>query len=388
MTARAEVESMKPLRVRVVTDQREFEAMRPVWNEVLARTEGGHAFLMWEWAFTWWRHFGAGDDLYIVVVEDAGDAVALAPLLRIRTGVRGLGLHIYVPIGHENADYGGLILGARDTEAAQVILDHLERLVLTSNSVVELIRIPTHSPPLEMLRERVANSPALKLDGVETLPCLYVDLNEPDDPAAYVARLAKRHDAPREYRRLARDYNTEFQYNVDWPVADAMETLFKLHERRWATRNESYGGLFAYARTQRFAVDVVEALAEAGAARLSFVVADGVPVAGSLGYEYRGLFSFHKFSFNPDFATYSPGHVIVMLLLQQAVSAKLREFNFGRADEKYKERWVNSRRGLATVTLRRSGLRGSLQRRLRERAFTKRRARHATDLPFRAASND
>ena len=136
-------------------------------------------------------------------------------------------------------------------------------------------------------------------------------------------------------------------------------------------------------RAQAFAIEAVEALAAAGIARLSFVVADGVPVAGSLGYEYGGIFSWHKFSFDPDYATYSPGHIITMLLLQHASAEGLHEFNFGRADESYKEHWVNSRRRLATVILRRSGLPGSLQRRLYPRILAKRERRQASGASSR-----
>lgn len=377
MNARGEGEVATRLTVRIVTDDHEFAEMRPVWTDVLARTHGGHAFLTWEWAFTWWRHFGAPDDLHIVVVEDAGEVIALAPLLRMRTGLAGLGLEVYLPIGHENADYGGILLGARPREAGRAILDHLEQLVASSNAVVELIRVPGECPILALLDEHVAGSSHLAFDGIGNLQCLYVDFAEVDDPAGHVARLAKRHDAPREYRRLARNHATKFDYHVDWPVSDAMNLLFELHERRWATKGDAYGGLFAEASTRSFAIDAVEALAAAGIARLSFVTADGTPVAGSLGYEYGGIFSWHKYSFDPAYSSYSPGHILIMLLLEQAVATGLREYNFGRADESYKERWVNSRRRLATVLLRRPGVRGSLQRRLHARAATKRRRRRA-----------
>ena len=343
-----------------------------------AESDGAHAFLTWEWAFTWWRHFGSGDELHIVAVEDGGEVIALAPLLRMRTGMCGLGLDVYLPIGHENADYGGVLLGTHPEEAGHAILDHLEQLVVSSNAVVELIRLPGDCSLLPMLRERAASSSRLKLDGLGNVQCLYVDFGAVDDPRptshGWPSATTHRASTAGSGATTRRRSNTTSTGRSPTPCTSCSRCT----SGAGRTRARRTAACSRRRATRAFAIEAVEALAAAGIAKLSFVVADGVPVVGSLGYEYGGIFSWHKFSFDPDYATYSPGHLIVMLLLQHSVDTGRHEFNFGRADESYKERWVNNRRSLATVMLRRPGVRGSVQRRLSARVLRKRELRNTS----------
>lgn len=72
------------LQIHVVDKLEDFEALSSAWNELLDISLDRHVFLTWEWQFTWWKHFGQGRQLNIVLVKDSGRIVAIAPLMRNR----------------------------------------------------------------------------------------------------------------------------------------------------------------------------------------------------------------------------------------------------------------------------------------------------------------
>ena len=45
-----------------------FEALRPEWTRLALQSR--NLFSTWEWASTWWRHFGRGRELLLTPVPD------------------------------------------------------------------------------------------------------------------------------------------------------------------------------------------------------------------------------------------------------------------------------------------------------------------------------
>ena len=64
--------------------------------------------MTWEWLFTWWKHFGRGRELFVLVVEDKGEVLGILPLM-LFIDYRGAyervrSLHF---IGHRTSDWMG-----------------------------------------------------------------------------------------------------------------------------------------------------------------------------------------------------------------------------------------------------------------------------------------
>ena len=78
------------------------------WRELAARSR--NVFGTWEWADTWWRHFGEGGELRTRLVPGK----AILPLYVSRTGP----FRLLRFIGHGHADELGPVAGPEDREAA------------------------------------------------------------------------------------------------------------------------------------------------------------------------------------------------------------------------------------------------------------------------------
>src|SRR5438128_12578960 len=71
-------------KISVVTDEGEFERLRPAWTRLLQHSSSNTVFLTWEWAMAWWHSYGAGKELWVLKVERDAQLVGLAPLYRKR----------------------------------------------------------------------------------------------------------------------------------------------------------------------------------------------------------------------------------------------------------------------------------------------------------------
>src|SRR6516164_9430870 len=80
----------------------------------------GSPFLTWEWASTWWRHFGAGE-LRLVGCRAEGRLLAILPLYRGAGRVRALRF-----LGHGHAGELGPVCDPRDApEALEALVRYL-----------------------------------------------------------------------------------------------------------------------------------------------------------------------------------------------------------------------------------------------------------------------
>ena len=66
--------------VEEVSSVEGLEGLRRDWEEVQARSAPDDVFVTFDWALTWWRQFGAGRRLRVLVLRDGTHACGILPL--------------------------------------------------------------------------------------------------------------------------------------------------------------------------------------------------------------------------------------------------------------------------------------------------------------------
>jgi CelD/BcsL family acetyltransferase involved in cellulose biosynthesis len=354
------------MRVDVVSDYEGFAGLRDEWRELLAASADRSPFLSWEWADAWWRTFRGRDRLHVVVVRRGEQPIGIAPWMRCG-GLVAKVPPVYVGIGQESADYGGVLLGADPETAAAALLGHAERLLRTGGSIV-LARLPNDGDLLPLLRKRYAAPGATaRVTELFSEEYPYLDLAGLPDPGRHVSRAWKKNDVRRRVRRLSETSTVEFVHHRS-PAADltALQDFFDLHDARWSQKGEATGakaaGLFASSEGRRFVRTCAQAADEAGFLRLSFVNVDGKPIAARYGFEYDGRYYGLKSAFDPAMSTHGPGHMVVGFLMQQAVEDGLTTFDFMRGAGAHKHAWTDTAQDVGYYLLHRNGKLGDAQR--------------------------
>jgi CelD/BcsL family acetyltransferase involved in cellulose biosynthesis len=329
MRPSALLESPTALRVEEVTGSGNLESLRPDWSALWERSPGATPFQSPEWLLPWWRHLG-GEGLWTLTLRREGRLVGLAPLFLHtdpESGVRQATL-----LGNGVSDHLDLLaLPELADEAAAAVLAHLaERRDAWDRC--DLRDLPASSPLLHAplpdgLGEEVTEEepcPSLPLpDAVE-----HLDRTVPP-------RLMEKLRYSR--RRAEREGGAHFEAADGPEVDDAFDALLALHRARWAARGEA--GVLADPRVERFHREAAHGFAERGWLRLYTMRVGGRLAAAHYGFLAKGRAYYYLGGFDPALDRLSPGHLVVLHALEEAVREGAREFDFLRGREPYKYAW-------------------------------------------------
>jgi CelD/BcsL family acetyltransferase involved in cellulose biosynthesis len=120
-------------------------------------------------------------------------------------------------------------------------------------------------------------------------------------------------------------------------VGDALDQLLRLHSSRWESRGQA--GVLKEESVRRFHRAVAPNLAKAGLLRFYTLAFDKEVVAASYGFRHRGLAYLYLSGFDAAFGFESPGVLLTVHAIEQALREGAREFHFLRGQEAYKYGW-------------------------------------------------
>lgn len=319
----------------------DLETCRAEWSAVAERSD--NIFLSWEWASTWWRHFGTGGRFAATGCRRPdGTSAAILPLYV----ARHRGLRVLRFIGHGVGDELGPVCEPGDRlRAAAAIRRGLEARIW-GEDVFAAELVPAEPPWCAALGGRVVRrepSPTLRLEARSWADYL----------ATRSANL--RQQIRRTQRRLRRDHAVRFRLVRDPARLDRdLTILFDLHRRRWKGRSVAFSrGREAFHR------DFARVALERDWLRLRILELDGRPAAALLGFSYRGAESYYQAGRDPGLERESVGLVLLSHSIRRALEGGAREYRLLRGGERLKQRLANCERELTTV-VRGHGVRGRL----------------------------
>ena len=341
------------MRITVHTEDDQFDALAPEWDALLARSITNRLFLTFDWQRAWWRAFGGGKSLFLLTMrEDDGELVGIAPLFRHEVAADG---HRHLPTvsiehatgeekapstlrgifligGTEVMDYLDFIFRADLAEATYRELMAFLCDEVSGWDMLDLHNVPAASPTVGALT-RLAEERNLPVAQEREDVCPVLTL--PGNWEEYLSNLTKkqRHEIRRKRRRLYRELDATYSLVQDPSVfEEAMETFFQLHER--SARDKA---AFWTDEKRGFFLDVARTAMHWGQLHLSFLHADGEPLATYLSFEYNGEYLVYNSGFDPTrHATLSPGIVLAGHCIEDAMSRGIRRFDFLQGDERYK----------------------------------------------------
>lgn len=294
----------------------------------------GNPFTSWEWASTWWRHFGEGRELRALrCVAGDGRTAGILPLqLSTARGLRMLRF-----IGNRPADEQAPLAAADDRAEVAASFGRVLR-ERDGWDVALAERLPERDGWAAQLGGRI----------MRTEPSPELELSEPGWDAFLAARSSNFRQQVRKFeRRLVRDHGLTYRLADDpGRLDDDMTTLMRLHEARWG------------AETTAFAPELVpfhrELAAEAlraGWLRLWFAELDSRPVAAWYGFRLGNADWFYQQGRDPDWERASVGFVLTAHTIRDAFEAGIRRYRFLLGDEEYKARFATRAQAVETVAV-------------------------------------
>jgi CelD/BcsL family acetyltransferase involved in cellulose biosynthesis len=310
-----------------------FEALRPEWNDLAARSLTNTPFQRAEFQSVWWKHFGHGELCVLVMRDDNGRLAALAPIFvdPAEGGtVRWVG-------GEEIADYLDVIAPAADMEtAAQALWDWLNSPEAPAWKRIVFSNTPQWTRTLHHLQARALTS-GRKAAIIQLDVCPVVTL-----PASFDAYLKgldskQRHEINRKLRRAqgSEDAVTWYIAGRDRDIGEETDSFMTLMERA-----SPHKAAFLNPQMRAAFRDTFAAMHAAGLLQLAFLEVGGRKAAAYAQFDYADRLWVYNSGLDPEVGgPLSPGWVLLARLLENAIENGRREYDFMQGNEDYKYRF-------------------------------------------------
>jgi CelD/BcsL family acetyltransferase involved in cellulose biosynthesis len=336
--------SEKGITIKEILDAESFFALKNTWNELLQKSQANNIFLTWEWTYTWWEHYREGKDLFILVAEEDGKIIGLAPLCSRRSrffSIRSLNHIEFIGSTGTSSEYLDFIaFEGRDKDVTYGFLDYIYSSGKLKWVLLNLVSIRSDSITLRLIKQYLGEK-GIEYSIYHERVSPYVDLPSSVEQY-YESIMGKRIKRINTYRRkLFREFDVSIE-RVE--KADNLNSNFELfttlHQKRW----NSKGGLGSFVSTREkyrlFHDKIIQLFFDKNWLYLTFLRVNGEPVAAQYNFLFCNKMYYYSTGFDPLWEKYRVGLIFQMMILEKAIMMGLSEFDFLRGTEEYKNYWA------------------------------------------------
>lgn len=316
------------MKTEVVAGADAFDALAPVWDQLVDRSMTATPFQLLAYQKAWWTHLGPGD-LYTIALRDDSEQVCAIACFYLLDGI------LYFNGCVEETDYLDLIV---PTERAQSAWKHvfavLESPQFPGWKAMSLCNVPEASPTRAIL-ESIAAERGLGFHTEVQDVCPVICL--PNTFDAYLMDLDKkqRHEIRRKLRRAsAAQAEIAIVQDAD-KLASSVDKFLHLLQLSTTEKedwlNEGRRAVFH---------EVAAATRENGILQLMFLKHRQKEAAALFNFDYKGRIWVYNSGLDiGEFGHLSPGVVLTAQAIELAIEEGKDAFDFLRGDEAYKYRF-------------------------------------------------
>jgi CelD/BcsL family acetyltransferase involved in cellulose biosynthesis len=298
-------------------------------------------FRQWEWLETWWHHYGAGKEWFVLAIRDSdGRLAGVAPWFRQQVSAFGRVIH-FLGSGQACSDYLTVLCAERDRcRVTSALADwlmaaseshsddgwdmlHLDGVTDEDGTMTELLaRLEEHGCTVHQRSEM--NTWRVPLPGSW------------DDYRKQLSKPNRRHVRLLQERLIDSGQLSSHVVTSRDELARVWEMLVDLHQRR---RNElGQPGCFASPEFAGFARQAAELFFERDQLELLWVEQQGAPVGVQLGFLGGQTTYAYQVGTDPERRADSPGWLVHTASIKRAITLGHSAFDFLRGDESHKHR--------------------------------------------------
>lgn len=305
----------------------------PAWDSLLDRTPGASFFQSFPWLAAYWRHFGAGQRLRVLVAVEDDRPIGILPLtvLTERTRVGRLRTLTY-PLHNWGSFYGPI--GPDPSVVLQAGLEHIRR----TRRDWDMLELRWHGNPMG---DAFDTPGIMRGAGLQSYPTVWDRTSIIDLDGTWegywstrksgwlrkfrAAEKKLQSQGELEYKRLRPDGARSDDASPHWDVYDACE---RLAANTWQADADD-GTTLSDDSVRGFLRETHEAASMAGAADLNLLTLDGRPAAFIYGYQRRGYVYGLRRGYDPQLARGGAGNVLLAYTIRDSFARGDRVYDMG-----------------------------------------------------------
>ncbi len=343
------------MQIEVINSEAELARLGPEWSELVSGSDADNPFLHWEWCSAWWRHYGDGNELVVVLARDGDRLVGLAPLYLARTDGGGRpGVMKFLGTNEVCSEYLDFALrpGYEET-GSRSLFDFLLHDLCTQWRQLQLTHIPATTATVGRVEHYLRSEhEAFRIERGAT--SWQIDLAGSWDEFQHGLSRSRRE----KYRRARRDmekHDLRFhEVGTRDELGAAWDDLKRLHQARW--EQQGTRGCFASSRFAAFHAEMLSSFWQRGMLSLTSLRHGERTVAASYSVRHRGHVYFYQAGVDPAWLHCRPGHSLRCCEVRRAIERGDRVFDFLGGDEEYKSQWATRQTAMLNVIVAGRGL--------------------------------
>lgn len=321
------------IRIKEFSSYEEFSGMKEAWDDLIARSKVDNVFLTYDWMGSYIRNCCNGDRLIILTVFDDDALVGIAPLMIRRHGFKGLSVKSICFIGTTASDRMDFILDGPREKCVMSIMDYLIGIGRDWD-FLDFHEIAGSSGTLEAI-EKWAKLRDLKSVSGPWERSFFIKLN---GNAEFILKKVSK-----KLNRKTKKLNKETRADLDFSRYmgnEAKESLFYeirfIASRSW--KGTGHKSVFLRHGIRDFHKDIFLEFANSGCLDISILRMGDTPIAYIYNFLYNGRLYNYSIEFDSRYSHISPGTMLMLWSIENAVSKGIKEIDFGRGEEGWKTR--------------------------------------------------
>jgi len=330
------------LKVEKISTLRELETIRHDWNRLLKDSDIQTVEMTFEWQTTYWKYFNCDSRLFVLVVRERGNIIAVLPLKISLMRKYLFKLRKMEFLAEDENNYQSFIIGSRSKEVLDCVSDYLV-CHKKKWDLLKLKNIPENTVTADYFI-KVSNKDLI-CQVFDKIKCIFMVMDSTWEEFRKNSKSDRRKVA-KNIRRLKKfgDVNC-IPYNEKDELV-LLNDLFELHRKRWnATETPSQ---FNQAAKRNFYREVTPLLNKKGQVQFFLLTVNEKPAAIAYYFIYREKITGQLITFDPDFSEGSPTIAMLELSLEQLFNKKYLLFDFGPYYP-YKKLWGNQYKNKYTL---------------------------------------
>jgi CelD/BcsL family acetyltransferase involved in cellulose biosynthesis len=328
-----------------------FEALAKLeveWDALLDASPNKNIFLTFEWISTWWKYFGHGKRLFVLLAKNNGKLIGIAPLMISGASRFGISTSRLEFIGMPLSDYSDFIISEKSEQVLQAIYAYLDEN-RHEWGFINLNRILESSSTLDLSRGILNRSGLFGIYHSDFAPSLVFDGND-----EIIQKKILDKSARKKLKIFLENKGGSIE-SCKENGGDAQELLhifFEIHKKRW--NSTSTPSIFNDPNTCQFFESVMLSLMKKGQADIFYLTVDKRPIAFLMAFLYDNVYLQYIIVHDTSLSQYYPGIILLVQSLEYNRFKKYREYDFMRGGEKYKFKYANRIKRLYKISIHRS----------------------------------
>jgi CelD/BcsL family acetyltransferase involved in cellulose biosynthesis len=320
--------------IEAITSFDRFTALEPVWNRLLEQSDQDVPFLTFEWFSSWWKSFGNGKQMLVLVLKKRDEPVAIAPFMLSKTTWRGFPVRAVTFMTDALSSRNGIIAAEKDLCLGEHIFRYLQNRKL-SYDIMHFDLIVRDSLTYGAFQHALTE---IGLPYVEMQSYLspFIKINGTWDD--YLNSRSKNFRS--KMKLTANRFNRQKLHEVvtysAGSVPQGIEDLLHVSRRTWKFKDGT--AIASNPRSVEFIRTFSELAARKGWLNLRILKLEGKPVAFLYNLEYKGRIFYYKTGFDEKYRNISSGEFLNHEAIKESFEKNFREYDLLGRNESYKMR--------------------------------------------------